>query len=461
MGQELERFRQQILQEYNRRFARSRAHFEGPGWFVLDGTSHAIRWNEPFMPVARRAEGPAFEDLDGNRILDYWQGHFANIHGHNPALIRDALTAALAEGRGLQTGLLHEAEAELVALICRATGQETARLTTSGTLGTLYSCMLARAFTGRPLVLKVHGGWHGSQPFGLKGVVVRKATDGRLDSEGLWAGADNEIVLTRFNDTERLRGIFERLGARIACFLVEPVLGAGGGMVATPDYLTQARILTEKHGALLLCDEIITGFRFRAGDCSTLYGVKPDLLILGKILGGGMPVACVAGRREVLSLSTRGEGRVKFEGGTYSAHELSLVAALAQVRNLIGREDDIYDRLSGLGEYMRRGIARVSAETGVPVHVLGAPNAILPGSSLVFMSVAREGAPAPDCPEGLAEGSNPKVSERLLKSILMLENVSVRSGVGAISTAHTEEDLDRTLESIRAAFDRFKKAGLA
>jgi glutamate-1-semialdehyde 2,1-aminomutase len=291
MEKTLRKFRNDLDREYGRKFPRSRLHHAETGRFVLDRTSHAIRWNEPFMPVVRQAGGAIIEDLDGHRILDYWQGHFANIQGHNPASIRTALAAALEAGRGLQTGMLHEIEAEVVGHLCRSTHTETARLTTSGTLGTLYAIMLARAFTGRDRVLKVTGGWPGSQPFGLKGVEVRGTSGGRLDSEGLWAGADEEIVLTRFNGVEDLRNIFRQTGDRIACFVVEPVLGSGGGPVASPEYLREARRLTEKHGALLLCDEIITGFRFRAGDCSALYGVRPDLLILGKIIGGGMPVA--------------------------------------------------------------------------------------------------------------------------------------------------------------------------
>jgi glutamate-1-semialdehyde 2,1-aminomutase len=460
MDQAVQRFHEELNREYERRFPRSRAYHESTGRFVLDHTSHAIRWNEPFTPVVRRAEGAAIEDLDGHRILDYWQGHFANIHGHNPALIREALAEAIGEGRGLQSGMLHEIEGEVVELICRSTGSETARLTTSGTLGTLYAIMLARAFTRRDRVLKVNGGWHGSQPFGLKGVVVRGASGGRLDSEGLWAGADEEIILTRFNDLEDLRNTFERMGDRIACFVVEPLLGAGGGMAASPEYLREARRLTEKHGALLLCDEIITAYRFRAGDCSTLYGVRPDLFILGKILGGGMPVAAIAGRLDVMTLCTRGSGRVKFEGGTYSAHELSLVAARAQLRHLLDHGDEVYDRLSRLGERMRQGIARIAGETGMPVHLLGTSNAVLGGSSLVFLHIAKENTPTPDCPEDLAERSHPRLGERLLKSTLMLEDVSCRSGLGAISTAHTEEDVERTLEGVRAAFDRFASAGL-
>jgi glutamate-1-semialdehyde 2,1-aminomutase len=460
MEERLQKLRAELEEEYAQRFPLSRAWYENVGGRALDGTSHAIRWNDPFMPVARRAEGPIIEDLDGHRIIDYWQGHFANLLGHNPEGIREALVEALEDGRGLQSGMVHEVEGEVCDLIGRATGTESVRLTTSGSLGTFYATMLARAFTGRDRVLKVAGGWHGSQPFGLKGVSVRGSSFEHVESEGLWAGAEEEIVLTRFNDLDDLRGRFASSGDRIACFVVEPVLGAGGGMVATPGYLREARALTEKHGTLLLCDEIITAFRFHAGDCAALYGVRPDLLILGKILGGGMPVAAVAGRRDVLELCTRRSGRVKFEGGTYSAHELSLVAARAQLCHLRDTGDEIYPRLAALGDRARRGVTRAAEEVGVPIVVTAAPGGALPGSSLVMWHVAREDADPPSCPEELAERRHPGIGERLVKSAMLLEGVSVRSGLGAVSTAHTERDLDASAEATRAALERFRRAGL-
>ncbi len=460
MSQALDGFRQSLKAEYERRFPRSRDHFRKHDRSVLDQTSHAIRWNEPFPPVIRKAEGAVVEDLDGHRIVDYWQGHFANIHGHNPPHIRRALVDALNEGRGLQSGMLHEIEAEVSELICRCTGTEIVRLTTSGTLATLYATLLARGYTGRSRVLKVTGGWHGSQPFGLKGVVVRDGGKGRLESEGLWSGAEDEILLTRFNDLEDLGRVFQGSGDSIACFIMEPVLGAAGGMPASAAYLKEARRLTEKHGALLVCDEIVTGFRFRAGDCSSLYGVRPDLMTIGKILGGGMPVAAVAGRREIMDLCTRGSGRVKFEGGTYSAHELSLVAARTQLRDLMENEETIYARLGRLGSSLREGIARVSREFSLPLFILGGPGEVLRSSSFVPLHVGNEDDRIPECPEELAERRHPVIDERLLQSVLLLEDVSGKHGFGSIATAHTEEDLDRTLEGVRAALTRFRGAGL-
>jgi glutamate-1-semialdehyde 2,1-aminomutase len=454
-------FRARVAEEFTRRFPRSAAHFERCTGTTLDGASHAMRWVTPFMPVMRRAAGSIVEDLDGNRFIDYWQGHFANLLGHNPPLVRRALVETLEERGGLQTGMLHEVEAEVCEQIARMTRTETVRLTTSGSLGTFYAALLARSFTGREVVLKVSGGWHGSQPFGLKGVSVRDGSFDHLESEGLSRRTADEVALTRFNDVEDLRRVFARTGDRIACFLLEPMLGSGGGIVAQPDYLREARRLTHEHGALLVCDEIITGFRFRPGDFTAAFGVKPDLLVLGKIVGGGMPVAAVAGRRDVLELATRTAHRVKFEGGTYSAHELCLVAARAMLSHLEEHAGTIYPQLAERGERLRQAVARTAREAGLPVHVAGGPAAGLPGGSFVGVHAVREGTAPPTGPEELAERANPLVPERLLKAVLLLEGLSTRSGCGAISTAHTDDDLVRTVEAMRAGWRRFVDAGLA
>ncbi len=456
----LQCFRDAIRQEYTDRFPRSLKHVEHHRRHLLDSTSHAIRWNEPFMPIVARAEGPAVTDLDGHRIVDYWQGHLTNLLGHNPPLIRSALAEAIEHGKGLQSGMLHPEEGEVAELICRHTETECARLTTSGSLGTFYAVVLARALTGRGKVLKISGGWHGSQPFGLKGVAMRNASFDHLESEGLSSSTGAEIVLTRFNDSEDLAEKFDAFGDDIACMIVEPMLSSAGGMPARPDYLQQARRLTEKHGALLLCDEIITGFRFRLGDLSKAYGIKPDLLILGKIVGGGMPVAAVAGRREILELGSRKSKRVKFEGGTFSAHELSMIAAVTLLRYLEDHHEHVYSTLAIHGKALRDGVSSAAEEAGIPLHVLGELPEGLPGSSLLYAHPARDGAELPANPEGLAEGLHPLLDEDLLKSTLLLEDVSTRAGGGAVSTAHSEPDFEKTLDGFRAAFRRFAGVGL-
>jgi glutamate-1-semialdehyde aminotransferase len=206
----------------------------------------------------------------------------------------------------------------------------------------MYAVMLARAFTGRDLVLKAAGGWHGAQPWGLKGVYFLAGPQHwGADSEGLPEHVMDEVAITLFNDVDELTEQFRRHGERIACLIVEPFAGAGNFQVAAPEYLAAARELSERHGALLVFDEVISGFRFCAGDLGSLYGIRADLATFGKIIGGGMPVAAVAGRGDVMALCGReGGSRVAFLGGTFSAHPASLLASRSMVSHLVEHEDD-------------------------------------------------------------------------------------------------------------------------
>jgi glutamate-1-semialdehyde 2,1-aminomutase len=461
-GADVAAFQDALARELQARFPRSHAICARRGKVLLDQTSHAVRWTDPFQVTVAKAEGAAIHDVDGHRLVDYWQGHYANLLGHNPALIRDELARTLAQGRGLQSGMLHEVEIEVAELVTRLTRTEVVRFTTSGALGTFYAVLLARAFTGRTRVVKASGGWHGSQPFGLKGVNARDGGFDHLESEGLPGTTSADLSLVRYNDTEQLERLFQRDGDSIACVLIEPWLGAGGGIAAQPEFLRTARRLTEAHGALLLCDEIISGFRFRAGDATSMYGVGPDLLILGKVMGGGMPVAAVAGRRDVLALASREQHRVKFEGGTYSAHELSLVAARTMLRHVADHEQTIYPRLAALGDALRRGLQQLFDSMHVPVWLSGWPNQAVAGSSIVMLDLAATRGGAPERPEDrVGPGrAHPCVDDELLRAVLLLEGVSVRHGVGAASFAHTDEDVAATLRGWRGALGRLRDARL-
>jgi len=237
-------------------------------------------------------------------------------------------------------------------------------------------------------------------------------------------------------------------------------MGQGGGIAATRDYMRECRRLTSHHGALLVCDEIITGFRFRAGDLTQLYGIEPDLLVLGKVLGGGMPVAAVAGRRDLLALCTREQHRVKFEGGTYSAHELSLLASATLLEHLIAEESTVYPALAGAGKELREGLGALAREAGLAVSLVGTPGPVGTSSSLLMLHVLREPGPAPSSPEEMASRAHPFLDDDLLKSVLLLHGVSVRTGLGALSMAHAEDDIKLTLDGFGAAFERLGRAGL-
>lgn len=450
-------FLTRLYQEYEAKYPRSRIAHQEAQRVLVDGISHGARLFAPFPFRITAASGPCVRELDGGEIIDYWQGHYANILGHNPPVILEALKAALERGFGLQTGLPDEGETALAATLARATGAEKVRLTTSGTLATMYAMMLARAFTGRKVVLKVGGGWHGANPLALKGVARTPAGFTAVDSTGLSKSAEEEILVTRFNDIEALEEVFHQRGEEIACFIFEPCPGGGGFIPATKAFMQAARDLTARYGALLILDEVITGFRYCAAGVQKLYGVQADLTTFGKIIGGGMPVSAVAGRAEVMErASEAAPKRVWFNGGTFAAHSLSMQAGLAMLEYLIANEQTIYPALAAKGEWLRMHIEQVFADRGILVRCTGADAEALPaGSSLGWVNFPLRDDTPLTAPEDVTDPSLCDVTlrEKALKIGLLLEGVNVVHGLGALSTAHSEEILARTLE----AYDAFAK----
>jgi glutamate-1-semialdehyde 2,1-aminomutase len=366
------------------------------------------------------------------------------------------LTRAFAAGCGLQTGFTDRLQAETAEIVCRQTDSERVRFTTSGSLATMYAVMLARAFTGRPVVLKIGGGWHGAQPWGLKGVHFHPEGEkgfAQVESEGLSSSIPGEVAVTGFNDTEALYETFRRGGGRIACLIVEPWIGAGGFIAGTREFLGAARDLTSRHGALLIFDEVICGFRFRAGSLGAMYGITPDLSVFGKMMGGGMPVAAVAGREQILK---QAGGRVKFSGGTFSAHPACMLAAKTALQYLVDHEAEIYPQLAARGKRMRRALEGAFAAAGISARCTGGGNEVVPGSSLAYVHFPYREDAAWDRPEQLFDPAlcDVDLSARVLQLALLLENVYLVHGHGAVSTAHSDEDMASFEQAVNTAAQR-------
>ncbi len=429
---------------------------------LVDGGSHALRLIEPFPPRIVAARGAWIRDEDGHDILDFWQGHLGNILGHNPEVVTSALASALEDRFGLQTGFSDRLQAEVAEILCQQTGAERVRFTTSGSLATMYACFLSRAFTGRDMVMKVGGGWHGAQPWGLRGVGYHSNHDNgyqQVDSAGIPAALTDDVIVTRYNDPEMLREHFYTYGDRLACFIVEPFIGAGGLIPATREYLQTARELTHQYGNVLIFDEVISGFRFRAGNLGAMYGVQPDLSTFGKIIGGGMPVAAVAGRAEIMNLVGRkGGSKVKFSGGTFSAHPASMLAARTMLQYLVANEDHVYPRLAKLGEMARQALEGAFIEEGIYARCTGYGNDVVPGSAMAVLHFPYQEHSALDRPECVFDPTlcDVTLSHKVVELALLLEDVHFLEGHGAVSTAHTEQDIALLSEACRKVARRIK-----
>ncbi len=459
----MDRLRDHLVREYKKKTAKSRQVFRRAEKVMIAGGSHTIRLWRPYPFFAASAEGSVVRDVDGNSYIDYWQGHYANVLGHNPRLIRREIAACLGRG-ALHTGFEAGHQIELAELILRQLGykDERVRFTTSGTLATMYSVMLAEGFTGRDLILKIGGGWHGASPYLLKGVKYQPGAGFEGDeSAGVLEDVLRRTLVTRFNDCADLARALKEKGDRIACFIVEPFLGVGGFLPATREYLGLARELTAKYGIVLIFDEVVSGFRFMPSGLQRLYGVRPDLSVFGKIIGGGHAVAAVVGRRDIMEGCTSGNGlrgRIRFDGGTFSAHSEYMMAGLIMLKHLVRNAGTVYPRLARSGETLRAGVERVFAAEGVPAVCTGGGQAVLPGSSMIMVHFPLGGAPLRG-PEDLHDErkSNVTLREDLLKLALLVHGVNVVHGGGAISAAHTGADLGRTAAAYGEAARLFKK----
>lgn len=425
---------------------------------LVDGGSHATRLIHPFPPRTVSAKGAYVKDADGHQILDFWQGHYANILGHNPPQIVDAVTEGLKGGVGLQTGFTDELQVDVAEIITRQTGTEKVRFTTSGTLATMYAIMLARAYTGRSLTMKVGGGWHGAHLWGLKGVGYQVGFE-EVDSMGIPNRVTDNVIITRFNRPDVLEEQFKQFGHQMACFILEPVIGAGGLMPASQEYMDTAQKLCDQYGVVLILDEVISAFRYHAGTAASLYGIQPDLLTLGKIIGGGMPLSAIAGKQEIMALAGRESGRkVSVQGGSFSAHPASLLAARTMLTYLVQHEAEIFPRLAEMAALTRQTVLQAFLDEGILAQFSGIKSPVIGSNSLhmlCFPHKAGIGLITPD------KVKNPQIcdvelSEGVLQLAMLLEDVYIVHGLGCNVIAHGEEEIVLLGEAFRRAARRIK-----
>ena len=453
----------QLEEEYSNYAPQSQQLQERACRVMVDGGSHDRRLNRPFPTRIAHASGAWLIDQDGHKILDFWQGHFANLVGHNAPFLTETLAESFHNGFGLQTGFTDELQIEVAEILCKQVGAEKVRFTTSGTLGTMYATLLGRAYTGRDLVMKIGGGFHGAQPWGLKGIHFKTQKSGfnHPEGEGIPGELIKNILLTPYNDPQTLEDQFRQHGNRIACLIMEPVLGAGGFITASIEFMRAARRLTQQYGALLILDEVISGFRFRAGDLGSIYGVQPDLAIFGKVMGGGMPVAAVAGRTEILNLVGKASGnRVQFSGGTYSGHPATMLATKTMLQYMIMHEKEIYPRLAKMGEAMRQSFETIFQSAGILAKSSGELPAPLGGSSLAAVHFPNHPDTKITQPGIVSDPETCDVQLRteVLPLALLLQDTHIIISHGCLTTAHGEDEQVYFNHALENAVQRIKKS---
>jgi glutamate-1-semialdehyde 2,1-aminomutase len=310
------------------------------------------------------AAGCRLTDLDGNEYIDYVMSWGPLILGHAYPAVIEAVTRAAA--RGTSYGAPTEAESELAELVVSMVPSvEKVRFCSSGTEATMSALRLARGFTGRDKLVKFAGCYHGHGDSFLISAGSGALTMGTPDSPGITEGTARDTISLPYNDLPALRAAFEAHGDAIAAVIVEPYVGNMGLVLPRPGFLAGLRALCSEHGALLIFDEVMTGFRVAPGGVQEREGITPDLTTLGKIIGGGLPVGAFGGRAEIMErLSPLG---AIYQAGTLSGNPLAMAAGTATLRAL--GEPGVYARLDALGARFIEGLGTVFARHGVPHQV--------------------------------------------------------------------------------------------
>ena len=401
------------------------------------------------MPVIQSASDCRLIDIDGNEYIDYCCGYGPLIFGHDDPEITRATSEAVKHS-GLIFGLPHPAMYETASLVCECVPcAEMIRFTNSGTEATLSCIRLSRAFTKREKIVKFYGAYHGTHESVLIGTRASEPEPEYPyvggDSAGLPKSVLEDTLVLPFNDIAYAEAFIEKHADDIAAVLVEPVLGSYG-LVARKPFLEALRSLTERNAILLVFDEVITGFRLALGGIQELFGVIPDLVALGKAMGGGYPVGAFAGRREIMERVAPTENpaydsdNVVYHSGTYNSNPVAMTAVKTTVQKLM--RENIYSIVDGHGQAIRTGIQESIDLHGVEGITTGM-GSIVQCHFGVSGNILR--------PEELA-GRDLDLQTRFHS--LLLENgvVFIPGPRGYVSAVHDRSDVDRTLEAIQRVF---------
>ena len=389
-------------------------------------------------PFITRGLGSKITDADGNSYIDYVMSWGPLILGHAHPDVVEAVR--LQAGRGVSYGAPTEIELELAEIITNAfESMDMVRLVNSGTEACMTALRLARAFTKRDKILKFEGCYHGHSD----GLLVSAGSGAAYLSEATSAGVTesqaSDTFVAEYNNVDQVKNVFERAGEQIAAVIVEPVAGNMGMVLPEPGFLESLRSITSEHGSLLIFDEVITGFRVMFGGYQDYVGVFPDITCLGKAIGGGMPVGAYGGRREIMeSVAPLGP---MYQAETLSGNPITVSAGLATLQAL--RDDpSVYETLSALTNRLHSGLESICEEAGLSLQI----------NKLVSMWGMHFRESPVSCYADVAS-ADPEAYSRFFHSMLESGIYLAPSAyeTSFVSTAHTESDIDETLEAARRA----------
>ena len=411
--------------------------------FMPGGVSSPVRAFkavEGQAPFIVRGQGSHIWDADGNEYVDYVGSWGPLILGHAEPGVLDAILNAA--GNGTSFGASTPSEADLAELIVQAFPTvEKVRFVSSGTEATMSAIRLARAFTKRKYIIKFEGCYHGHADSLLVKAGSGIATLGIPGSAGVLDEISQFTIALPFNDTEVLEQAFSKYKHQVACVIVEPVVGNMGCVPGSGEYLANLRTITQRENSVLIFDEVMTGFRVAYGGAQELYGIKPDLTTFGKIIGGGLPVGAYGGRADIMELVA--PVGPMYQAGTLSGNPLAMAAGIAQLKHLRDKKSEIYPRLESLSARLVEGVTTAGKAAKIPLS----SNRV--GS--MFTWFFTEGPVTDwDSASKCDSAAFARFFRAMLDSGIYLPPSQFEAAF--LGAAHSEEDVQKTIEASRHAF---------
>ena len=433
------------LKLYKKNTIKSSRLFKKSKKFHVNGVHHNIRFFEPYPFVTKSSKGKFLVDVDSNKYVDYWMGHWSLILGHSPKnVLHDAKTQL---DNGWMHGTLSNNTIKLSEKISKAVPvAEKIRYATTGTEATMYAVRLARTATRRKIIAKIDGGWHGYTTDLLKTV---NWPFQKSESRGI--ADEKHIISLPYNNLENSIRILKSISNDLAAVIIEPVLGGGGCIPATKEYLTGIEEFCHKNNSLFILDEIVTGFRFRYGCLYNTMKLDPDIVTLGKIVGGGFPIGVICGKDEFMNYANTSlfskSNRAYIGGGTFSANPLSMIAGESTLRMIKNKGNILYERLNMLGSKTRKMLDKKFAG-----------DVITTGAGSLFLTHFLKGKITEIKNSTDAAKCNTKKLHDYHFHMIANDKIFFLPGkLGAFSDVHTKSDITAIMKSTDNFLTKFKK----
>lgn len=435
-----------IVARYRQKTGQSDKHFEAAKNWLPGGDTRRASYFTPYPTFMEKGEGCYLYDCDGNKYIDMQNNYTSLIHGHAHPRINDVARDQME--KGVVLGSAAEIQYRHAEHLCnRIPCVEAVRYGNSGTEATMFAMRVARAFTGKEAILKMDGGYHGMHDYAQVNIFPE------FKEEGLpqpWAepwiprNLLKDIYVAPYNDLKTVEDILKKHKDQIAAVIVEPMFSAGGLFLPEPGYLKEMRELTERYGVLLILDEVMM-FRLQYGGLHTYYGITPDIVALGKIIGGGFPVGAVGGRKDIMELFSPAHPHPVFHSGTFNGNNITLAAGLATLE--LYNEEAVV-QLNDLGDRLRDGFKKALQNSGIKAQVTGM------GSLLMVHWREEKPKTARDAYAALLPAWD-------LAGLFHLEMLnrgvfSASRGMFVLSTPMTESEINTVIEAFNGTLARLK-----